>query len=369
MAESSGSRRRFRLALLLAGGGAPCRRRLATAAAVIDPEGALVDAGGPPALLRTAHRLEGDEAARVLEAAAVLGWRFIVPGDDDFPVGLVELSDPPLGLFVRGCLVAAPTVAVVGSRRATAYGLQVARMLGEELARSEVVVVSGMARGIDAAAHRAVLAAGGVTWAVWGAGPDRVYPPEHRRLAEDIAAAGALITEHPPGTPPRRHHFPERNRLIAGACRATVVVEAAARSGALSTARSAVDEGREVLAVPGPIFSNTSAGPNALLGMGARPLLTAADVLELVGAATTVRSPRPGCDGPPGRLLEHLPFGSAATVDELATAAGIGAAEAVAGLLELEVGGAVDRMPDGRYARRRGMAAAGRRVCEMGGTG
>jgi DNA processing protein len=240
-------------------------------------------------------------------------------------------------------------------------------MLGEELARAGVVVVSGMARGIDAAAHQAALAAGGTTWAVWGAGPDRVYPPEHRGLAEDIAASGALITEHPPGTPPRRHHFPERNRLIAGACRVTVVVEAAARSGALSTARAAADEGRDVLAVPGPVFSATSVGPNTLLRIGARPLLTPADALELVGAAVPGPAREPdGSDGS-ARLLEHLPCGSALTADELAAAAGIGVAVAVAGLLELEVAGTVVRSPDGRYARRRGMAAAGPRVGEYGG--
>ena len=168
------------------------------------------------------------------------------------------ISDPPLGLFVRGQLTDKPAVTIVGSRKASPYGRQVARLLGEELGRAGVVVVSGMARGVDKAAHEGALAVGGSSWAVWGTGPDRVYPPEHGALAEELATCGALLTEYPPGTPPRRHHFPERNRILAGVARAVVVVEAAARSGALVTARLGLEEGREVLAVPGNIFSELS---------------------------------------------------------------------------------------------------------------
>ena len=350
---------RVRLALLLAGGGAGCRRLLASSAATADPEQALAQAGAPAPLRRTVRRLDRDQVKRVLEAAGSRGWRWLVPGDAEFPILLKTLADPPLGLFVRGTLSAAPPVAVVGSRKASRYGLQVARMLGEELARGGAVVVSGMARGVDAAAHRGALDAGGLSWAVWGAGPDRVYPPEHHRLAEEIVATGALITEYPPGTPPRRHHFPERNRLIAGVCEATVVVEAAARSGALGTARAAIEEGREVFVVPGSIFSPTSVGPNTLLGLGARPLLTPADVLDLVCPGH--QSPGASGDDLAGGegLLEHLVPGRALTVDELAAAARIGVAEALARLLTLEVSGTVERGADGRYARVRGMAAAG----------
>ena len=219
-------------------------------------------------------------------------------------------------------------------------------------------VVSGMARGVDACAHEGALAAGGPTWAVWGSGPDRLYPPEHGRLAEAIAAAGALLSEYPPGTPPRRHHFPERNRLIAGLADATVVVEAAAGSGALGTAGQAVEEGREVFAVPGGIFSELSVGPNTLLRLGARPLLTARDVLEVVapGAAQAADASTGRPDD--GWLLARLPAGTACTVDELAAAASVGLPALLAELLRLELEGAVERLPDGRFARRSGNGAS-----------
>ena len=348
----------MRLALLLAGGGAACRRLLAAPCAMANPESA-IEAGAPRALVRTARQLLCREVDQVLENAVGAGWRWLVPGDGEFPSLIEAIADPPLGLFVRGSLSSAPPVAVVGSRRATRYGLQVARMLGEELARAGVVVVSGMARGVDAAAHRGALDAGGPTWAIWGAGPDRVYPPEHGRLAEGIASGGALITEYPPGTSPRRHHFPERNRLIAGACQATVVVEAAARSGALSTARVAVEEGREVFSVPGPIFSDTSVGPNTLLRIGARPLQTPGDVLDFVLPGWRNSPAGKGDTAAREALLEYLPAGQGLTADEVAAAAGIGVGEALSRLLTLEVSGTVERGADGRYARVRGMTAAG----------
>jgi DNA processing protein len=221
-----------------------------------------------------------------------------------------------------------------------------------------VVVVSGLARGIDACAHEGAVAFAGATWAILGSGPDRLYPPEHARLADGIAEAGALITEYPPGTPPRRHHFPERNRLIAGIAEATVVVEAAAGSGALGTARQAVDEGREVFAVPGGIFSELSVGPNTLLRLGARPLLTARDVLEVVapGAASGAGRRTSACDG--GWLLERLPAGCARTVDELAADAGVAMPLLLSELLRLELEGAVERLPDGRVARTVGNGAS-----------
>jgi len=293
----------------------------------------------------------------LLDRLGALGWRWIVPADAEYPALLRAINDPPLGLFVRGRLDAAAAVSVVGSRAATPYGRQVARMLGERLAGAGVVVVSGMARGVDACAHDGAIGAGGATWAVWGTGPDTIYPPEHASLAEEIASAGALLTEYPPGTPPRRHHFPERNRLIAGISEATVVVEAAARSGALSTARQAVDEGREVFAVPGAIFSKQSVGPNTLLRLGARPLVTASDVLELVapgwleGAGVPARSED-------GWLLASLEAGVAATVDELSARTGAAVADVLGELLRLEVVGAIERLADGRYARSTGNGPA-----------
>ncbi len=348
-----------RLALLLTGGGGRCRRLLAAAPGDGSPLARLASAGAAAALLTAARQALAERVPALLERVIAAGWRWLTPEDSEYPSLLGQVSDPPLGLFVRGELAPAPRVAVVGSRRPTAYGRQVATMLGEELARAGVVVLSGMARGVDGAAHRGALeVAAGVTWAVWGTGPDRVYPPEHGSLAEEIAGRGALLTEYPPGTPPRRHHFPERNRILAGLADAVVVVEAAARSGALVTARLAVDEGREVFAVPGSIFSELSVGPNALLRVGARPLLVPADVLDLLDLEAEVAvGPAPDTTS---TLEGHLALGESVTADELAARAGVSVGDVLALLLELEVAGVVARSPDGRYSRRR--AAGPRRI-------
>lgn len=306
-------------------------------------------ARAPAALKTEVARVLDDEVPRVLAWAKRNGWRWLVPGDRDYPAALQHTADPPLGLFVRGTLRSAPVVAVVGSRRATSTGVQVARTFGLELARAGVVVASGMARGIDAAAHQGALEAGGPTWAVWGTGPDRVYPPEHRELAGAIGAAGAVITEYLPGTGPRKHQFPERNRILAGVSHAVVVVEAAARSGALITARLAVDEGREVLAVPGSVLSEVSAGPNTLLKLGARPALTPRDVLEAIGSEPAAEP----AATPHHPVLEHLVAGSALSTDELAVRSGLTLPEVHAALLDLELRGDVERLADGRFRRRR----------------
>jgi len=283
--------------------------------------------------------------ARVLEQLAATGWSFLPAADPGFPALLDVLADPPLGLFVRGALPDRPPVAVVGARHASAYGREVAEDLGRELAAGGACVVSGMARGVDGAAHRGALAAGGPTVAVWGAGPDRVYPREHAALAEEIAAAGALVTEYPPGSPPLAAHFPERNRLIAGLAKVVVVVEADERSGALVTARLALDEGRDVMAVPGSVFSRMSAGPNGLLRAGAAPVLSAADVLGVLGLAAAQRG-----DAEP-EFLRQLPAGTSATVDELAAHSGLPVARLLELLLELELAGWLVRESDGRYRR------------------
>jgi DNA processing protein len=291
-----------------------------------------------------------DEVPQVLSWARREGWNWIVPGDEGYPSGLEHTSDPPLGLFVRGEVRPGPVVAVVGSRRATAYGIQVARALSEELAHAGVVVASGMARGIDAAAHTGAIAGRGATWAVWGAGPDRVYPPEHERLAQSITELGALFSEYLPGTPPRRHHFPERNRVLAGMADVVVVVEAAARSGALITARLALDEGREVMAVPGSIFSDVSVGPNALLRLGARPMLTPRDVLDAVGRDVSLQTNEPEDEHP---LLEHLPPGEAVSADELVRRSGFDISDLHTALLTLELEGRIERRRDGSFMRLR----------------
>lgn len=288
-----------------------------------------------------------NRVSAVEQTLAALGWRWVPFTDPDFPPRLSTVSDPPLGLFVRGTLPTDHTVALVGARRATSYGREVAEYLGRELALAGVAVVSGMARGVDGSAHRGSLAVGGRTVAVWGAGPDRVYPPEHADLAGEIAALGCLVTEYPPGAPPLGRHFPERNRLIAGLVEAVVVIEADERSGALITARLALDEGRDVLAVPGSVFSRLSAGPNGLLRAGAAPVLCADDVLAAVGLPP--RRPAPGGEEP--EILALIPAGEPITVDRLAAASGKPIAGVLEALLLLELAGRVVREADGRFRR------------------
>jgi len=337
----------LRLGLLLAAAGARVRRLVAQTSQGEDLLVSLADLGAPRALLDAASSLAVTEAREVLDRVSHAGWRWVVSEGDGFPALLKAISDPPLGLFVRGRLTDKPAVTIVGSRKASPYGRQVARLLGEELGRAGVVVVSGMARGVDKAAHEGALAVGGSSWAVWGTGPDRIYPPEHGALAEELATCGALLTEYPPGTPPRRHHFPERNRILAGVARAVVVVEAAARSGALVTARLGLEEGREVLAVPGNIFSKLSVGPNTLLRVGARPLLTPRDLFDSIGL-----------EAPPSTeavakhdLMRHIEVGAALTVDEIAARTGVAVAKIHADLLQLELAGELRKETDGRYVR------------------
>ena len=345
--------RLFRLGMLLAGGGPRLRRQVAAVPAGTDIGTVLAERQAPRALLSTARELAGAEAATVLDRTARAGWRWLVPSDEEFPSLLGTITDPPLGLFVRGRISSAKTVTIVGSRKATPYGRQVARLLGEELAGAGVVVISGMARGIDESAHRGAIAGGGVSWAVWGTGPDRIYPPEHGDLAEELAADGALLTEYPPGTPPRRHHFPERNRILAGLAMAVVVVEAAARSGALVTARLAIEEGREVLAVPGNIFSKFSVGPNTLIRVGARPLLTPRDLFEAIDVIPASNQQPPLDEG----LLRCIAAGESLTTDEIAARARIDVATAAGELIALELAGGVRKEHDGRYARVRSTPA------------
>src|SRR5690349_15136070 len=205
----------------------------------------------------------------------------LTAGHPRYPAALATLAPAP-ALWVRGALdpTDALAIAIVGSRRATPYGLEVAARLAGDLAARGVTIVSGFARGIDAAAHRAALEAGGRTLAVLGCGIDVVYPPEHARLAESVAARGALVTQFAPGTPPLPYHFPARNRTLAALALGVVVVEAAERSGSLSTAGFAADLGREVFAVPGKITSPTSAGTHRLLRDGARLVEDWTDVVQ-----------------------------------------------------------------------------------------
>ena len=221
--------------------------------------------------------------------------RRLCRGAVGYPPLLQAIPDPPPVLWLRGGsppeLLALPSVAIVGARACTSYGRSVARTLGRELAAAGLVVVSGLARGIDGEAHRGALDAGGVTVGVLGCGIDRDYPAAHRDLAGRMAEKGLIVSEYEPGVEPAPWRFPARNRIIAGLCMATVVVEARERSGALITADFALEDGREVMAVPGEITSAVSAGSNALLRLGATPVTSAADVLEAYGIERAVELP------------------------------------------------------------------------------
>ena len=299
---------------------------------------------GPPRNERwRAFERRFDERA-YLEQLIAGGHRFLPRSSADFPPLLRAIHDPPAGLFLRGPaepeLLWRPAVAVVGARACSGYGASVARSLGRELAAVGLVVVSGLARGIDAEAHRGTLEASGATVAVLGCGIDRDYPAAHAELARRVAAAGLIVSEYAPSVEPAPWRFPARNRIVAGLCAATVVVEARERSGALITADLALEEGREVFAVPGEITSSLSAGTNALLKLGAAPLTGAADVLASFGIEPELPQ------GEESPLLELLP----ASADELVRKTGLGADEVARTLVELELEGRVV-VRDGMYRR------------------
>ena len=268
-----------------------------------------------------------------------------------FPPLLRAIHDPPPGLFVRGAgdasLLARTSVAVVGARACSSYGTAVASSFARRLAESGVIVVSGLARGVDAAAHRGALEAG-VTVAVLGCGVDRDYPRSHAGLAARIAERGLLVSEYPPGVEPAPWRFPARNRIVAGLCRATVVVEARARSGALITADLALEEGREVLAVPGEITSALSDGTNALLRLGAIPATCAEDVLEAVGRRAELPRARAAHVGDRSARSRGSSPTRPAAIDEIVRRTGLTAGAVAAALAELEVSGLVTA-GDGLY--------------------
>jgi DNA processing protein len=263
---------------------------------------------------------------------------------------LAAIHDPPPGLYIRGRgeedVLVRPAVAVVGARSCSSYGRSVSRSLSRELAAAGLVVVSGMARGIDGEAHRGALEARGTTVAVLGCGIDRDYPAAHAELARRICERGLIVSEYEPGIEPAPWRFPARNRIIAGLCEAAIVVEARERSGALITADFALEEGRDVFAVPGEITSSLSAGANALLRLGAIPLTSAADVLELF--ELTPLTPDVAPLGPDAEALLARLRDGAFTGDELVRMAGVEPAAASAALMELELGGRV-ALEDGVY--------------------
>jgi DNA processing protein len=269
-------------------------------------------------------------------------YRYIRRRERAFPRLLAAIHDPPAGLFLRGSgsleLLGGPCVAVVGARACSSYGAVVARRLGRELAQAGAVVVSGLARGIDAEAHRGALEGGGSTVAVLGCGIDRDYPQAHARLAARICEDGLLVSEYEPGVPPAPWRFPARNRIVAGLCAATVVVEARARSGALITADFALEEGREVWAVPGEITSALSRGTNHLLRLGAAPLLEFEELVATLGLALPPTRSAASLSAPAIVVDEALSQASA-SLDELAQRTGMAADVLAAALVELELGG------------------------------
>lgn len=246
-------------------------------------------AGLGPKLIETMQQVRaGVSLELVWERVHSLGIQVLTWEDEAYPRRLKEIDQPPPVLYLRGNLLPEDewAVAIVGTRGITAYGRQVTAEIASVLARRGVTVISGLARGVDAEAHKVALNAGGRTLAVLGSGVDQIYPPEHRQLANQIIASGALMSDYAPGTPPDGVNFPPRNRIISGLSMAVIVIEAGERSGALITAEFAADQGREVFAVPGNINAPKSVGCNRLIHQGARPLLTPEDVLESLDLAS-----------------------------------------------------------------------------------
>lgn len=308
--------------------------------------------------------LAGDPTRRVLSL-----------GDAQYPQLLLHCGDPPLMLFLEGRvdLLQRPSLAVVGSRQATPQGLAHARQFASGLSHAGVTVVSGLATGIDGAAHEGALAGAGSTLAVIGTGPDIVYPSRHVGLWRRIAQDGLVVSEHPPGTQALAHHFPHRNRIIAGLTRGTLVVEATLKSGSLITARLAMEGGREVFAVPGSIQSPQAKGCHELIRQGAQLVESAQEILESLGlpasptdstaasasaAAAVVSDVPDGADGPDdpdprsphGRLLRAMGH-DPVSLDTLVGRTGDAASVLGARLLELELQGLVARLPGGRFQR------------------
>ncbi len=298
-------------------------------------------------------------AERVAAARAWLAAgddrRIVVVGDAAYPARLLQTADPPLLLYVQGRVeaLAADGVAVVGSRHPTAQGRDNAHAFAAALGRHGLVVFSGLATGVDAAAHEGALTEAAGTVAVVGTGLDRVYPPRHRELAERIARHGAVISEFALGTPPLAEHFPQRNRLIAGLALGTLVVEAAVRSGSLITARQAAEAGRDVFAIPGSIHSPQSRGCHWLIRQGAKLVETADDIVdELRGTVRTTAGVGSGGDRSPADPLLDALGHDPVTIDALVARTGEAASALAARLLELELDGLVARLPGGLYQRR-----------------
>jgi len=327
----------------------------------IEPSKIGVSAGALAAARAVLSRAE-EIAAGERSRAADRGVRIITLHDADYPAALLDLELPPPVLYLRGALVERPCLSIVGARHATPYGLEVAAAFASHLAESGFVIVSGFARGIDAAAHRAAAAAkGGSTVAVLGCGVDVDYPRGRRKLRDQVTEAGALVSEFPMGTKPLPQYFPIRNRLIAALGHGTLVVEATAKSGSLITARLALELGRDIYAVPGRIFDPKALGPNTLIRDGAFLVQHPDDIAITLPQAVLDALPAPAAGKArtlPARLpreqqsvLAALDGGEPVGVEELGRRAQLPITELLAALLELEIGGWVRRRPGPAYVR------------------
>ena len=340
--------------------------------AKVEPEQALEApaefiAGAMEVTLESARRFretaKAFDADRELRRAEELGVGLLAWDAPGYPQALTGIPDAPLLLYCRGDgELSGPAAAVVGSRTATPYGLRQGRRFGVELARAGVLVVSGLARGVDSQAHEGALAAGGRTWAVLGGGLARIYPPENDPLARRLVdSGGCLLSELPLDAYPGKAHFIRRNRIISGLCWATVVVEGRGTSGSLVTAHCAQEQSRELFAVPGPADSPLSEGPHRLLRLGAKVACEAADVLRTLpaGAALAARAagPRPGPGSGAALSLEYRKIlkwlvADAMTVDALAEETGIALPQLVTILFEMELQGLVRPFPGQRYGKK-----------------
>jgi len=307
--------------------------------------------------------------AHEVAAADRAGARIVTLVDAEYPEPLKTIADPPLALYVRGTLVEHDhiAVAVVGARHASPYGIQCAERLGRELALHGLAVVSGLARGIDSAAHRGALDGHGPTLAVLGGGLLRLYPPEHEALAKQIAECGALISEYPMDTVPLPENFPRRNRIISGLSQGVVVVEAGRRSGALITVDCALEQGREVFAMPGPVTSATSQGTHELLKQGARVVTGVEDILEELGISYTPASVRGAGFGaepsgmsdvavslpePERRVLACVGNERPSLLDAIAVQSGLEVGAVSALLVQLELKRLIQQLPGKQFVRR-----------------
>lgn len=316
-----------------------------------------------PTLLRQLLAIDSEQAQTVRnplrtrearESLARVRDSAIAFCDDAFPPLLREIIDPPLALFFRGdpSLLTLPSIAIVGSRRASPYAINASRHLATQLVSAGLTITSGLALGVDAAAHAAALDANGKTIAVLGTGIDVIYPRTNRKLFEAIADRGVIVTEFAPSTPPKREHFPIRNRVISGLTLGTVIVEATSRSGSLITARMAAEQNREVFAVPGPIFSPGAEGPNRLIQYGAKLVHDINDILGELQGDFRAKSAEPKQPEEPLReVLEAFRRDDALHIDAAAAKLGRPVASLSEAVLQLELGGWLEALPGARYMR------------------